>query len=210
MAVTDREPAPSRVLLAAEDSAWCERIRGWLSREDNIALWVSHTPTRILSAARDEQPELAIIDLMIDNGAGVALAIELRRRAPHVEVAFYVEQPSTPEAQAARDFGLTRVLAASDLTGWLSRSLHPLAEVARYRRKLEAAQRKLEPFTVSEQTPARGTLLPLPVAERRFREAYLRACVAQTSGRREAARLAGIPYTSLCVMLRRLGIEVPR
>jgi citrate lyase beta subunit len=56
--------------------------------------------------------------------------------------------------------------------------------------------------------PLRGRpLVPLPRAERDFRVSYLRALLADAPNRREAARRAGVPYRTLCDMVRKLRID---
>jgi len=56
--------------------------------------------------------------------------------------------------------------------------------------------------------PLRGQpLVPLPRAERDFRVSYLRALLAEAPNRREAARRAGVPYRTLCDMVRKLRID---
>jgi hypothetical protein len=48
--------------------------------------------------------------------------------------------------------------------------------------------------------------MPLTVAEQRFREAFLRQLLAEAPNRDAAARIAGIPYRTLCAMLQKLGL----
>ena len=50
-------------------------------------------------------------------------------------------------------------------------------------------------------------MIPLPRAERDFRVSYLRALLAEVPNRREAARRAGVPYRTLCDMVRKLRIQ---
>jgi DNA-binding NtrC family response regulator len=180
-------------------------VVGCLGQRAGVSTLVARTQTRALLLATEAQPEVALIDLLFGQGAGIALACEVQRCAPHVAVVFFVEHPGAPEAHAARDLGITRVVAIADLPAWLAETLAPLADAARAERTLQAAR-----LALGRQAPddsgAPSTELPLPVAERRYREAYLRACMSRAGGRREAARLAGVPYSSLCVMLRKLGI----
>ena len=49
--------------------------------------------------------------------------------------------------------------------------------------------------------------LPLPTAEMRFRESYIRCLLTQSGSRQEAARRAGVPYRTMCEMIRKLGIS---
>jgi PleD family two-component response regulator len=198
-------PRP-KILLVIEQDAAADALADCLRSQ--VSTLVAHTPTRAMLLAHDVQPEIAVVDLLFRGSAGIALGIELQRQAPHVEVVFSVPHLGAPEALAARELGITRLVATSQLAAWLAGSLVPLTEIARARRRLEAAERALG----REPTPVPApqiTQLPLPVAERRYREAYLRACMARARGRRAAAKLAGVPYTSLCVMLRKLDIVEP-
>jgi DNA-binding NtrC family response regulator len=196
----------AKVLLVIEQDAAADAIADSLRSE--VSTMVAHTPTRAMIVAHEVQPEIAVVDLLFRGSAGIALGIELQRQAPHLEVVFSVPHMGAPEALAARQLGITRLVATSQLGAWLRGSLGPLIEIAQARRRLEAAERALgrEPPPVAAP---QITQLPLPVAERRYREAYLRACMARAKGRRAAAKLAGVPYTSLCVMLRKLGIVEP-
>src|SRR6185437_6876567 len=130
--------------------------------------------------ASREQPEVALVNLMFRGGRGIAVAVELRRVAPGIELVFVVEDPTVPEVQAAKDLGWERLVAA--------------------------AQREVETLSAGNVVPAVPSL-SLDAAERRYRETFLRSTMATAGGRRAAARLAGVPYTTFCVMLRKLGIK---
>ena len=149
---------------------------------------------------------MAIVDLMFRSGRGVAVAIELQRAAPDVEVVFVVEDAAAPEVQAALDLGWDRLVAVDRLEEWLDRGLKPLAKLAKLERELRAARREAETASAGNVVPAIPNL-PLSVAERRYRETFLRSKMATAGERRAAARLAGVPYTTFCVMLRKLGIK---
>jgi molybdenum-dependent DNA-binding transcriptional regulator ModE len=49
--------------------------------------------------------------------------------------------------------------------------------------------------------------MPLPTAEMQFRESYIRCLLTQSGSRQEAARRAGVPYRTMCEMIRKLGIS---
>jgi hypothetical protein len=73
---------------------------------------------------------------------------------------------------------------------------------------LLAAARNIPPIPPFEgRHPDR--IEPLPAAEQRFREAYLRTLLAPGRDRETVARLAGVPYRTLCQMIRKLDIDVP-
>jgi hypothetical protein len=48
--------------------------------------------------------------------------------------------------------------------------------------------------------------LPLPTAEMQFRESYIRFLLGESGSRQEAAKRAGVPYRTMCEMIRKLGI----
>jgi hypothetical protein len=195
---------PASVLVVANPDAAVGTLVGCLGQHPGVTTLVARTHTRARLLATEAQPEVVLIDLLFEHGSGIALACDVQRCAPHVAVVFFAEDLGAPEAQAARDLGISRVVGTAEMATWLAATLAPLADAARAQRTLYAAR-----LALGRQEPildAPPTELPLPVAERRYREAYLRACMSRAGGRREAARLAGVPYSSLCVMLRKLGI----
>jgi len=181
-------------------------IRAWAWQRRGVRPLFATAATVAYEMASREQPEVAIIDLMFRSGRGVAVAIELQRAAPDVEIVFVVEDPAAPEVQAAVDLGWERLVAADRLEEWLDRGLKPLARLAKLERELRAARREAETVSAGNVLPAVPNL-PLSVAERRYRETFLRSKMASAGERRAAARLAGVPYTTFCVMLRKLGIK---
>jgi DNA-binding NarL/FixJ family response regulator len=198
----------ARLLLVMEKDPASDALAESLGSHEDVSLLVAHAATRAMLLAHEMQPEVAVVDLLFRGSAGVAVGFELQRQAPHIEIVFCVHDMGAPEAHAALDLGISRLIVTSDLASWLAGSLAPLIEMSRARRRLAAAERALgHPPSPSRTAPPEQ--LPLPIAEDRYREAYLRACMARANGRREAAKLAGVPYTSLCVMLRKLGIVRP-
>jgi CheY-like chemotaxis protein len=181
-------------------------IRAWAWQRRGVRPVFATTATLAYQAAAREQPEVAMIDLMFRSGRGIAVAIELRRIAPAIEIVFVVANAAEPEVQVAMDLGWQRLVAADGLEEWLDRGLKPLARVARVERELRIARRGAETAAAGNVLPAMPSL-PLSVAERRYRESFLRSKMATAGERRAAARLAGVPYTTFCVMLRKLGIK---
>ena len=181
-------------------------IRAWSWQHRGIRPLFAATATAAYETANREQPEVAILDLMFRGGRGIAVAVELRRIAPEIELVFVVDDPSVPEVQAAWDLGWERLVASPTLEEWLNRGLKPLAKVAKLRRQVTTARRDIETLSAGNVSPAVPSL-PLGVAERRYRETFLRSMMATAGERRAAARLAGVPYTTFCVMLRKLGIK---
>ena len=181
-------------------------IRAWSWQHRGIRPVVASSATTAYEAASREQPEVALVNLMFRGGRGIAVAVELRRVAPGIELVFVVEDPTVPEVQAAKDLGWERLVAAASLEDWFNRGLKPLAKLAKLKRQVAAAQREVETLSAGNVVPAVPSL-SLDAAERRYRETFLRSTMATAGGRRAAARLAGVPYTTFCVMLRKLGIK---
>jgi hypothetical protein len=76
------------------------------------------------------------------------------------------------------------------------------------RRFSMSARPSVAGYSARAALPLRGRpLVPLPRAERDFRVSYLRALLAEAPNRREAARRAGVPYRTLCDMVRKLRID---
>lgn len=181
-------------------------IKAWSWQHRGVRPVVASTASAAYEVASREQPEVALVNLMFRGGRGIAVAVELRRVCPGIEPVFVVEDPSVPEVQAARDLGWERLVAADSLEEWLNRGLKPLAKLAKLQRQVTAAQRDAETLAAGNVVPAVPSL-SLDAAERRYRETFLRSTMATAGGRRAAARLAGVPYTTFCVMLRKLGIK---
>jgi DNA-binding NarL/FixJ family response regulator len=181
-------------------------IRAWAWQRRGVRPVFATTATSAYDTASREQPEVALVDIMFRSGRGVAVAIELGRIAPGIETVFVVDNAADPEVQAAMDLGWDRLVASDRLEEWLDRGLKPLAKLARIEREVRIARREAQAASAGNVVPAVPSL-PLNVAERRYRETFLRSKMATAGERREAARLAGVPYTTFCVMLRKLGIK---
>jgi hypothetical protein len=148
--------------------------------------------------------EIAAIRLC-SGAEGLVFAVDLSRAQPWVQIVFWTEGGhDAPEVAAAHSLGITRVLGLAQLASWFAVALAPLARYARARREMLAAQ-ALVPDPPPCATP-QPTTLSLPEAERRFREAYLRRVLSESSSHREAAVRAGVPYTTLCSMVNKLGL----
>ena len=181
-------------------------IKAWAWQHRGVRPMFATTSTAAYETASREQPEVAIVDLMFRNGRGSTVAVELRRVAPEIEIVFVVDDPTVPEVQAAWDLGWERLVSSAGLEEWLDRGLKPLAKFARLKRQLTMVRLDAETASAGNVVPEVSNL-PLGVAERRYRETFLRSKMATAGERRAAARLAGVPYTTFCVMLRKLGIK---
>jgi DNA-binding NarL/FixJ family response regulator len=138
--------------------------------------------------------------------SALGIGAEAVQRNPFTEVVFYCDNPDAPEVAAASVLGITRIVPAQHMTAWLSRGGNLLARGAWLRRAAAACAAAVpRPPTLAAVTegPAR---LPLPTAEMQFRESYIRFLLGESGSRQEAARRAGVPYRTMCEMIRKLGI----
>src|SRR5436190_11581996 len=138
--------------------------------------------------------------------SALGIGAEAVQRNPYAEVVFYCDSPDAPEVSAASVLGITRIVPAQHMTTWLARGGALLARGA-YLRRAAAACAAAVPrpptLTTVNDGPSR---LPLPTAEMQFRESYIRFLLGESGSRQEAARRAGVPYRTMCEMIRKLGI----
>src|SRR3954453_23685941 len=138
--------------------------------------------------------------------SALGIGAEAVQRNPFTEVVFYCDDPDAPEVAAATVLGITRIVPAQLMAAWLGRGGNLLARGACLRRAAAACAAAVpRPPTLTAVTegPAR---LPLPTAEMQFRESYIRFLLGESGSRQEAARRAGVPYRTMCEMIRKLGI----
>jgi DNA-binding NarL/FixJ family response regulator len=138
--------------------------------------------------------------------SALGIGAEAVQRNPFAEVVFYCDNPDAPEVSAASVLGITRIVPAQHMATWLARGGALLARGACLRRAAAACAAAVpRPPTLAAVTegPSR---LPLPTAEMQFRESYIRFLLGESGSRQEAARRAGVPYRTMCEMIRKLGI----
>ena len=203
-AETSEARQPARVLLVASDPD--PSFGEQLTLAGAGAFWVASDRLAAVETARLHQPEVAVVELAFRDCEGPAVALQLRLAARHLETVFFARPSEQAEVAAARDLGLARVVLLDDLLAGLERILLPLAECVWLRRRLEEAERRVRQLTLEQDSRFPRGRPSLPEAERRYRETYIRSLLAETGNRREAARRAGVPYTTLCEIIRKLGI----
>jgi hypothetical protein len=152
----------------------------------------------------NEQIDVALVSLADARFDGLAFGAELGAAFPWIEIVYWFDEGgATPFAAAARSVGVRRVIPLTRLFDWLEGALPNLARMARARREHLSAERMLPPL------PSQAGVeddVALPQAERLFREAYLRQLLSRSGNRTIAARRAGVPYTTFCSMLKKLGL----
>lgn len=196
----------AKVLVVASDRANAKATMAWLATASAGCFWIAEDRKAAVEAARAYQPEVAIVELGFCECDGPSVALQLRLFASHLEIVFFAAPNDDAEIAAARDLGLERVLPFDHLFGSLHQILAPLAESVRLRRRLDEVERVLRQLPVDPQSCVSRRRITLPEAERRYREIYIRSLLTETGNRRETARQAGIPYTTLCEIIRKLGI----
>jgi DNA-binding NarL/FixJ family response regulator len=150
--------------------------------------------------------DLVLLALGGRSVSALGIGAEAVQKNPFAEVVFYCDDPDAPEVSAASVLGITRIVPAQHMTAWLARGGNLLARGAYLRRAAAACAAAVpRPPTLAAVTdgPSR---LPLPTAEMQFRESYIRFLLGESGSRQEAARRAGVPYRTMCEMIRKLGI----
>lgn len=193
-----------RVLIYDPDSSQGHALASHLrcsNFDATVVVLTARVPIRDLGM---ETPDVCLINLASERFDGLAVAAELVNRSPWVEAVFWFDEGAgAPAAEAARSLGIRRLIPADRLTSWLDGALPQLARMARAHREHADAENALPPQPTSDRC---DVTLPLPVAERRFREAYLRRMLSVSESHSAAARRAGLPYTTFRSMLKKFGI----
>jgi hypothetical protein len=157
--------------------------------------------------AGEPHADVALIRLGHADVDALAEAGRLLHRDPAIEIVFFSDGEGI-DLTIAEALGLNRIVPADKLVEWLRVAGPHLVCQTQARRMLLAAARNIPPIPPFEgRHPDR--IEPLPAAEQRFREAYLRTLLAPGRDRETVARLAGVPYRTLCQMIRKLDIDVP-
>jgi hypothetical protein len=207
MGVPFRRGDPSAVIrlgVVGAPEEWLATLRATLTPTPDLV----SVPD--LSSIADEEPEtewdVALAFLSARSLRSLTDVLTLHDRVGFPEIVAITEHANDTAAAALRDFGVDRVVLKDDAIPWLSQALESLGSIARAKRLLRRSRSAIR--ETPRVDPFEGpSFLPLAVAEARFREAYLRALMAQTGSRALAAKGAGIPYRTLCYMLERYGIR---
>ncbi len=195
----------ARVVLVDEHQLRASTLAAALKAADQEIIVISG-PDGL--ALRDElfPADLVLLALGGRQVSALATGAEAVQRNPYAEVVFYCDDAYAPEIAAAAVLGITRIVPAQHIGAWLVRAGGLLARAASLRRAAAAMLANVPaPPLVSLDDPS-ATRLALPTAEMRFRESYIRCLLTQSGTRQEAARRAGVPYRTMCEMIRKLGI----
>ena len=155
----------------------------------------------------DAEIDVGLVNLADREFEGLAFGAQLSARFPWVETVFWFDaHNATPSAAAARSVGIRRVIPLPRLVEWLDDALPGLARMARAHREHLDSKSALPPLPEEPMEDA-GAITPLPEAERRFRETYLRRLLADSGSNTVAARRAGLPYTTFYSMVKKLNLR---
>jgi DNA-binding NarL/FixJ family response regulator len=201
-----RQAEAARVVLVDDNQLRASALAAALKGASDQVVVVTGPDSR--TVRHDLFPaDLVLLALGGRQVSALATGAEAVQRNPYAEVIFYSDDPDAPEVAAAAVLGITRIVPAQSMAGWLSRAGALLARGAYLRRSAAATiAAAAEPPTLASAA-LDGARLPLPTAEMRFRESYIRCLLTQSGSRQEAARRAGVPYRTMCEMIRKLGIS---
>lgn len=153
--------------------------------------------------------DIALIQLGGKAGNAIALGQQVLGRDACTDVIFFAERDCL-DLVIARSLGVNRLISADALPEWIVSSAAALVRWVHARRALADAQQHLPVIPPPVWSPPEA-MVPLPVAEQRFRETFLRRLLMHSPSRETAARIAGVPYRTLCDMLQKLEIgSTPR
>jgi DNA-binding NarL/FixJ family response regulator len=201
-----RLPETARVALVDDNQLRASTLAAALKGASDMVITVTAPDDR---TARSElfPADLVLLALGGRQVSALATGAEAVQRNPYTEVIFYCDDPAAPEVAAAGVLGITRIVPAQHMAGWLARAGSLLARAAFLRRAAAAAIAAApQPPTLTTVAEGRAQM-PLPTAEMQFRESYIRCLLTQSGSRQEAARRAGVPYRTMCEMIRKLGIS---
>lgn len=195
----------ARVVLVDENQLRASALAATLKAAANDVVVVSGPDGWAL---RDElfPADLVLLALGGRQVSALATGAEAVQRNPYAEVVFYSDDPDAPEVAAAAVLGITRIVPAAQMAAWLAGAGGLLARAASLRRAAAALIAAAPPAPAFAADAATASRLALPTAEMRFRESYIRCLLTQSGSRQEAARRAGVPYRTMCEMIRKLGI----
>jgi hypothetical protein len=150
--------------------------------------------------------DVALVRLGLRGCVGIEAGTSSMALWPWLPVLFWTGPiESSLELDVARSLGVARVTDALQLLAWLAKAIEPLTVMARARRAALAAERLLPEWPGQVASPSAAPVA-LCTAEQEFRETYLRALMQRCRSRREAAQVAGLPYTTLVSMMKKLGV----
>ena len=201
-----RQTETARVVVVDDNQLRASALAAALKGASDTIVVVTCPDSRAMN--QDLFPaDLVLLALGGRQVSALATGAEAVQRNPYAEVIFYCDDPDAPEVSAAAVLGITRIVPAQSMAGWLARAGVLLARGA-YLRRAAAATIAIAPEPPTLATSALDAArLPLPTAEMRFRESYIRCLLTQSGSRQEAARRAGVPYRTMCEMIRKLGIS---
>jgi hypothetical protein len=177
-----------------------------------IATQMLPRPIRIDSILRHDaigdprRFDLCLLDLSAGRSHALGIAGEVCASDPTLECLFVTNDLASPGAAAARSLGIRRIVMADQPVAWWSSTLHALAELTNARRAVREAEQRVPPIPPPQPTGL-AQPVPLPEAERQFRTAYLSRLIREDRSHKRAASRAGVPYTTLCSMLKKLGLQ---
>jgi len=148
--------------------------------------------------------DVAVVALSEANLDALSFSLRMRKNLGRPEVVFVTDDPDGPIAAGLAELGIELILPLEAAKNWLREELPTLTIVARTRRAHDEGRARLGIRGI--QPPDLRTTRGLFVAERAYRETYVRGLLALTESRREAAALARVSYRTLSHILAKLGI----
>ncbi len=196
--------APHRVLLIQGTEQKGGQLFADLKHAPSIAL-EQLTLSASLPKLTAPPFDVVIVTLSDENLENLSFSLRMRKSLGQPEVVFVTDDLAGPIASGLAELGIELIIPLHLASEWLVQELPTLTLMARTRRAHHAAKARLglKRSTFSPELRATSGLF---AAERTYRETYVRALLASTDSRREAAAKARVSYRTLSHILTKLGI----
>ena len=198
LVVDPQDTLAGRLIRGGEDGSLVGATIRAARNVDDVGPWVA--------------AELVVMALHAWDFSALTWAAELRAQNPDSELLFFAMDTGGPQIAVANSLGVRCIVQGEVGLRWICGNAGALAQVARRRGALRRALALLPPPPWGSEDADRAhaateVLPPMRNAETRFRETYLRAVFAHADDRHHAAKLAGVPYRTLCAMMQKLGFD---
>jgi len=196
--------APHRVLLIHDTDPNGGHLFAALKQNPSVDLERLSLAASLPAAAPPF--DVVVVTLSDENLETLSYSLLMRKKFGHPEVVFVTDDLEGPIASGLSELGVELIIPQHLAIEWLVQELPTLTIMARTRRVHRAAKARLG-LARSTCCPDLRATSGLFVAERKYRETYIRALLASTNSRREAAAKARVSYRTLSHILTKLGIS---
>jgi DNA-binding NarL/FixJ family response regulator len=119
-----------RILIADDDASLRQSVRSLLAKQSDWNISEAETGKTAIEKARDEKPEVVLLDLLMPSGNGIMAAYKIRQIAPATKILFLTDQCGPEQASAiSRLLGSGEFVPKADVKTHLVPSINRLLKV---------------------------------------------------------------------------------